>query len=856
MTFLQLNSPVVILLLLSILGMSAAFVMIPAVRASFNMSASSFGARMAILLLLTLAVAEPVLETEHEESSALALLDISDSMDTEAADESLGLVRGMEKAGVTIEIVPFAEQSASVSVPVAGAASFHRLQESWNRLNIGATNLENAAAALLSRKSGSILLLSDGQENKGDIRKILPTLQAAGFRIFPIIPSRGSQGSAAFHLSNLHAPLVAAAQKSIDVRASLQNTSGQEQRGLLEIFHDSKVIFSDEVSVAPHSESLIVAQSDPSTEGIKEITARLTPSQSSVAASSQTIYLSGEARERVLLVSGSAEDERFLKELLQSQAYQLETIVASGRGTSLPDLNRFSAVLFNNVAHEQLAKTSVGLLEGYVKGGGGFIMLGGNRSFGLGGYKDTVVEDILPVELLPPQTIKKRLNLAVQLVIDKSRSMSENDKIEYAKEAARASIRALKDDDYVGVIGFDASPFVVVELGLVATTRDKALERVGRLFPAGRTNALPAIEEARRKLMRVNAGRKHMIILTDGKIPDEGPYYIEMVKQLRLLGITVSTVLMGGDSDPGMLETMANVGGGAFYQTSDPRSLPKIFVTDLKVGTGEQTMREEEYLVRFGTAERRSTDISAFPPIRGYVQTKAKKASQLELIAYDGNKAEPLLVSWKYGRGTSIAFTSDANGRWSSGWVPWPKFGKFWNDLLETARQNNNDAKNIRFDLRYAVERGQLMLDLSIFSDKAPGQVAADIAMPDGTKRKIDFLAVSPGHYRSSLAGISAGKYILEGRVDGRNITPVAFALPGTLFGEQKSAGYNLPLLHAIADGSNGSINPSAKEIRSNVYKSVQHTDLRFLFIALALILYCLEVLVQKDGPVGIRTNS
>lgn len=406
-------------------------------------------------------------------------------------------------------------------------------------------------------------------------------------------------------------------------------------------------------------------------------------------------------------------------------------------------------------------------------------------------------------------------------------------------------------------IGFDASPFVVVELGLIATTRDKALERVGRLFPAGRTNALPAIEEARRKLMRVNAGRKHMIILTDGKIPDEGPYYIEMVKQLRLLGITVSTVLVGGDAEPGMLETRADVGGGAFYETSDPRSLPKIFVTDLKVGSGEQTMREEEYVVRFGTADHRSTDISAFAPIRGYVQTKAKKTSQLELIAYDGNKAEPLLVSWNYGRGTSIAFTSDANGRWSSGWVPWPKFGKFWNDLLEAARQNNDVAKNIRFDLRYAVERGQLMLALSIFSDSPPGQVAAEITLPDGSKRKIDFLAVSPGHYRSSLAGISAGKYTLEGRVDGRALTPVAFALPGSLFGEQKSAGYNMPLLHALAEGSNGAVNPSAKEIRSNIYKSVQRTDLRFLFLASALILYCFEVLIQKDTGTtkGIRSG-
>lgn len=846
MKFGHLESIFVLPVLLAVLLCACGYVFFPKVRALIGLSRPVFVLRCLVLLSLCAGIAEPYLETVKEESTALVLLDISDSMDASISDRALEQAAALEKGDVKLDVLPFAERPGAVSLPLTGAASFRQLQSSWSKLNIGATSLETSLGSLLSRPAGSVLLISDGSENKGDARRLLPQLRDAGYRIFPLIDPDARNGSLGFHISSLHAPLVAAAQKSVDVRASVRNTTAQEQRGTLEITHDKEVILTREVAVAPQSEILVVTQSDPSSEGIKEITAVLKPAEASISQSSQTIFLSGQQRERILLVSSSAEDERFLKEALQSQSYQLESVIASSNGTSLPDLGKFSTVLFNNVGYAQLAKSSVGLLDGFVKGGGGFIMLGGNRSFGLGGYKGTVVEDILPVELLPPQTVKKRLNLAVQLVIDKSSSMAASDKLEYAKEAARESIRALKDEDYVGVIGFDASPFVVANLGPVASTREKAAERVGRLFPAGRTNMLPAIEEARRSLLRVNAGRKHMIILTDGKIPDEGPYYAELVRQMRLMGITVSTVLLGGDADPGMLETMADVGGGAFYQTSDPRSLPRIFLADIKVGSGEQTMKEQEFFVRPGTGELRSTDITAFPPIRGYVETKAKKAANLELVAYANNMAEPLLASWSYGKGKSIAFTSDANGRWSSGWVPWPKFFKFWSDLLDAVRQPDSNAQNVRFDLRYVVEQGMLTLDLTVYSEKPPAGVHAGLEMPDGSTRQIEFASVSPGHYRTRVGDLSAGKYTFSGTVDGKKLTAVAFALQGTLFGERRGEAYNLPLLYALADGTGGSINPSAQDIKSQVYRQVQREDLTNLFLVAALLLFLIEILWRE----------
>ena len=73
--------------------------------------------------------------------------------------------------------------------------------------------------------------------------------------------------------------------------------------------------------------------------------------------------------------------------------------------------------------------------------GGGLIMLGGDQSFGLGGYYKTVLEEILPVRS-DFEKEKEKPSLAMVLVIDKSGSMG-GEKIEMAKEAAKSAVELL-----------------------------------------------------------------------------------------------------------------------------------------------------------------------------------------------------------------------------------------------------------------------------------------------------------------------------------------------------------------------------------------------------------------------------
>jgi uncharacterized membrane protein len=86
--------------------------------------------------------------------------------------------------------------------------------------------------------------------------------------------------------------------------------------------------------------------------------------------------------------------------------------------------------------------------------GGGLIMTGGPHAFGAGGWINSPVAEVLPVDLDPPQK-KQMPSGALCLVIDRSGSMTGL-KVEICKVAATAAVRLLSKVDKVGVVTFDA----------------------------------------------------------------------------------------------------------------------------------------------------------------------------------------------------------------------------------------------------------------------------------------------------------------------------------------------------------------------------------------------------------------
>ena len=158
---------------------------------------------------------------------------------------------------------------------------------------------------------------------------------------------------------------------------------------------------------------------------------------------------------------------RYLARVLEDAEIQVNVRNGLGVPNELSDLQNYDLVIFSDVPANRLNRKQMELVRAYVQDlGGGFMMLGSENSFGLGGYYKTPIEEILPVRT-DTEKKKETPSIAMLLVIDKSGSM-EGIKVELAKEAARATVELLGRRDKIGVIAFDGSPHWIAEVQTAA----------------------------------------------------------------------------------------------------------------------------------------------------------------------------------------------------------------------------------------------------------------------------------------------------------------------------------------------------------------------------------------------------
>jgi hypothetical protein len=126
-----------------------------------------------------------------------------------------------------------------------------------------------------------------------------------------------------------------------------------------------------------------------------------------------------------------------------------------------------------NASAEAIGIEAQQALQRFVRDlGHGLVMLGGDLSYGAGGYLRTPIEEVLPVSM-DVRTSEQRASLAMMFVTDKSGSMGRChcggaqqfnpamrtefgvSKVEIAKQAISKAAAVLNSSDQVGVVGFD-----------------------------------------------------------------------------------------------------------------------------------------------------------------------------------------------------------------------------------------------------------------------------------------------------------------------------------------------------------------------------------------------------------------
>ena len=520
-----------------------------------------------------------------------------------------------------------------------------------------------------------------------------------------------------------------------------------------------------------------------------------------------------EGPSRVLLVTDKVESARYLEWALRQEGIGLSVRPKEGMPTQMSDLQNHDAVILDNVAASSLSRPQMELLQSYVRDfGGGLLMLGGDQAYGLGGYFRTPVEEALPVSC-DFQKEEESPSLGLVLVIDRSGSMS-GEKLELAKAAAKASADLLGPKDYISVIAFDTVSYPVVPIQSAGSSVGIAAQ-IASITEGGGTDMAPAMEEALRQLSGCDAKIKHVILLTDG-ISQPGPFN-ELTNEMARSKITVSTVGIGSDADPQLLSQIAQWGNGRFYETNDPSKIPQIFTKETMTAS-KSAIQEFPFLAK----PVRAVDFlegvpwADAPFLLGYVRTKPKPTSETWLVTERG---DPLLTTWRYGLGTSAAFTSDARNRWAVEWLRWPGFGKFWAQLLrKISRPSSLGLSEI--EIGASGSHATVTVNALDRDDHFPAESSGTlkIAGPDGHVFTIPLEKSLPGRwlarFPSADRGIYSGQILLE--KNGERLDTKFFTFSRGYSQEFLLEPPDIRFLESLASETGGSVSPDPAKVFRN----------------------------------------
>ncbi|MDR1486022.1 MAG: VWA domain-containing protein [Planctomycetaceae bacterium] len=689
----------------------------------------------------------------------------------------------------------------------------------------------------LSACNYEIVLISDGKETAGN------AIEAAKYCKIPVSTvSVPESNLPEISVSEFNVPVELKAGEPFNI--DLKIYSNRSTDAVVSIFRNEFKIHSETKKLSVGENKFRFQQS--ATDGqMQEFSVRVESDDDTVNENnySRKILMVG-GQPRILMIDSAPEVLSDFVAAVSEQGLKIDVRPAEGIPKTMAEFLQFDAVIISDIPATEFSLQKMNLLRDYVSEfGGGLIMIGGEHSFGQGGYYKTVIEDILPVRCNFDDE-KEKSATAIALVIDRSGSMG-GEKIKIAQEAANSAVELLSANDFISIIAYDVIPHVIVPSQKV-TSQAAIRTAINSLTSGGGTNIYPALQESYEQLNWLNAPSKHVILLTDGK-SESGDFDV-LMKRMSAGGITV-TIISIGDADDELLKRIAELGNGRFYRAENLNAVPQIFASETML-SGKSAIHETPFVPIIVTKNTVLNGISTdrIPLLLGFVRTKSKSTSTIILAAESG---EPLLSWRRYGLGIAVAFTSDVKNRWAAEWLVWNDFSKFWSQMIRFTMKKQKSG-NSMIECKFVDGKIEVEIDITDaeerFIDGANGTLT--IITPDLLKQKIAFEQIAAGRYRAAFDTNMRGKYLLQMRLQSKEQQTILQHSRGIVIDysdELRGRGVNIELLRRVAEITGGNFNPAPANILSKQNKTVfKCISLRHYLFVTIITLFLLDLFLRR----------
>lgn len=669
-----------------------------------------------------------------------------------------------------------------------------------------ATNIEaglrRALAEAPTDAATRLVLLSDGVATNGDAEAGAAAALAAGIPIDVIPLDQAPVKNVG--ITSLRAPAQISAHEPVELTVALRST--QHQLVTLELSLDGHTVGRAAVEV-PAGEVLHRLTRPAPEPGLHHYEVRLTELERAVDALASDNQASAFVRVRgagTVLVVGESEALR-----AAFVAAGLETRVASAltMPSAPTELAAYDLVVLNNVPAWDLSSDQLRAIAVYCSSlAGGVLLMGGDRSFGPGGYAATPIEAISPVSFDLKQD-RRRASLAEVILIDYSGSMSAavggKTKLELANEAAVRSLELLGRGDRIGVAHVDTSATWTVPLsaptdwGALAPT----LRAVG---PGGGGIAVDtALRAGYSALAKEVTQLKHVLLFADGADAVERTAAPRLAERAYAEGITTSVVALGHGKDVPALEHLSMAGHGRFYLVEDAERLPAVFAQETVLAARSAIVETSFRALPLGDAGAlRGIDFTAAPHLLGYVITIPKPRAELLLQAPE---SDPLLAIGHAGVGKVGVFTTDYAGRWGAPWAAWPGASSLFGQLARILRRPADDPG---VSLSATSRGNQIRVTAKVRDARGSPESGRDLTLqavgPGDFERSVTLPLTGRGVYSVAIEAASGGVYAISARDRQTGLQLAQTAVMVDARAELDTQGSNRRMLRRLAALSGG----------------------------------------------------
>ncbi|MBX3361091.1 MAG: VWA domain-containing protein [Phycisphaeraceae bacterium] len=869
----QFDSPVFLILLPALVALA---IWIARRNLSGLSSASrkvAIGIRLLLITLLVLVLSEPQTRRTSKDVSVTAVLDASRSIPAPLVaqmDRFIAEAAQLHKqSGDRLGVITVARDARVQDLPRPQVQGVDRKDTGPLDGTDLASAIRLAMAVMPKDAANRLLLMSDGNETAGSLLQAAQAARAAGVPIdvVPIVYEHKSE----VIVERLVVPATARMGETVAVKVVMTATAPVE--GLLSIMQNGTKIDLDpdtpDLSMPVSLTAGVNVKVIPLTlfaAGPQEFEAIFEPLVGEGGESGDAIMENNRAlavsfvagRGRVLLVSRSEQESRPFAEAMAAGRIDASVIPSEQFPGSLTELNGFDAVvLINQNAYEYTLAQQVAMRQYVHDSGGGLVMIGGPDSFGAGGWIGSPIEEVLPVRLDPPQ--KRQMPRGALVLIIHSVEMPQG--VFYGKQVANAAVDALSRLDLAGIIEYswgNATDWVhpLVELG----DKSQIKQAINGLQFGDMQDFSPSFNLALQGLLRVQAGQKHVIMISDGD-PTLPPR--SLLQKFVDAKISVSTVgvFPHSPADTARMSTIARDTGGQHYEITTQAALatlPQIFIKEAQTIRRSLIWEGQAFAPRIvDAAAETMRGISGVPPISGYVVTADREG--LSVVTMRGQENDPIAAQWQFGLGRSVAFTSDAATRWSPAWVSWPGFNQFWQQHIRWAMRPSGSA-NVRVTTE---NRGdQTLISIDALDQNGErlnfAQFRGRLALPDGGGQDVQVQQIGPGRYEARVPTEQAGTYLLGLRYAARPEESgpmiegtVQAAITRPFADEFRAIRDNAPLLRQIAEMTGGKVlssDPRQAELwrRDDISMPVATTPIWLTLAICSIALFLADVGVRR----------